>query len=174
MHREYEGKNLQTCLLSYYLHETKDFRLSILKWLGSKLVAEDYQSPFGDEPPELWQSLAKIPKGKEGLGDKGFAGTDRFYAWWSKIRTPLLMRGRKVKQYQALEINAHGGKRPVCRLRYTSEVAFARHTIQDGTKDVIPYPNISILPHMHAWGHAMMKLKSPLQKPLPAIGSRKL
>ena len=42
LHREYEGKNLQKCLLSYYLHETKDFRLSILKWLGSKLVAEDY------------------------------------------------------------------------------------------------------------------------------------
>ena len=133
--------------------------------MASELVHNKYNSPYGEESPELWNRIAKIPPRKEGCGDKGFSGTDRFYPWWSKIQTPLLMCSIKVKQYLAEYINSVRGKRLVCNLRYTSEVAFSRHTIQDGTKDIIPFANIDVLRHMHAWGHAMMNIKMSLRIP---------
>ena len=79
LHQQYKGKTLRTCLLSYYLHKTRDLRLSILKWLGSNLVLDKYESLYGEnDPPEIWHCLAKIPRGKEGFGNKGFVGTNCF------------------------------------------------------------------------------------------------
>ena len=137
------------------------------KWTlnHTKVVKEDYISLYEDEPPDVWLRLAKFPKGSKGLGNKGFARTGWFYAFWIRIRTPLVMRTRKVKQCTREELEGAGGKKDTCTLRYSSEVAFSRDTIQDGVKDVIPYWNVALLPYLHAWGHAMMNIKRPLRLP---------
>ena len=128
------------------------------------MIARSYGDKY-DEPPAVPLRLNKIPAGREILGDKGFDGTDRSFPNMNPVRTPLVLRTRSVKQYLREEIFGSDGNRDLCRLRYTSEVAYSRATVQDGLKDVIPYHNLSILQHMHSWGHAMMNLRAPLRPP---------
>ena len=75
-----------------------------------------------------------------------------------------MMHTRKVKQYTDLEITGEQGRRYCCTLHYTSEVAYSCNTIQDVTKDVVPFQNIALLPYIHEWGHAQMNIKCPLRK----------
>ena len=70
------------------------------------------------------------------------------------------MTGRK--QFEVHEILAD---RDVCELRYTCEVAFSRVTQINGLKDVIPFELLSLFDDMLHWGHAMVNIRQPLQKP---------
>ena len=164
LHRCYVDGDLSECLLSFYLECVKVNRWLLLDWLGSDLTPLDYRGRCV-EPPKIPLRLNTIPPGMEILGDKGFDGTDRFFPSMNPVRTPLLLRSRDVKQYLSEEIFGSDGNRALCRLRYTSEVAFSRATQVDGLKDVIHYSNICILQHLHAWGHAMMNLGNPLRRP---------
>ena len=70
------------------------------------------------------------------------------------------MTGRK--QFEVHEISAD---RDICELRYTCEVAFSRVTQMNGLKDVIPFKLLSLFDDMLHWGHAMVNIGQPLQKP---------
>ena len=133
--------------------------------MGSDMVPDGYAPTYeGDEPPKVALRLAKIPDGYEQLGDKGFAGIERYMPFMNKTRTPLILRTKDVKQYDVEEIVGKGGKKDLCRMRYTSEVSFTRMTAMNGLKDVRPYSNIRYLPYMHEWGYAMMNLtRTPLR-----------
>lgn len=134
--------------------------------MGSDELPEGYRADYTDaDVPQIALRLAKIPPGWELLGDKGFEKTDRFFPFMNAVRTPLVLRSRDTKQYRTVELAGEDGKKSLCTLRYTSEVGFSRVTILDGLKDVIPYRNLSILQHMHHWGHAMINLKMPLRRP---------
>jgi hypothetical protein len=163
LYRLYEKETLSPCLLSFYVDTMKEYRWTLLDWLGSDLTP---QSHYGMTvvPPVVPIRLHKIPVGREVLGDKGFDGCDRFHPNMNPIRTPLLLRTRKIKQYLREEITGKGCNRGICRLRYTSEVAFSRVTKTDGLKDVIRYANIPVLQHIHSWGHAMINLDNPLRQ----------
>ena len=162
LHELYESKQLEHCVLSYYLLVMRNDRLALLHWLGSSAPPDDYVPDYGESPPKVMLRLAKIPPKKEGLGDKGFVDTSFSYPYMPRIHTPEILRGRLVKQYDPMELKKKG---PLCRLRYSSEVDFSRDTVQDGTRDVIGYQNIALLPHMHEWGHAIMNLMKPLRLP---------
>ena len=164
LHRRYVSGILSPCLLSFYLESVAEDRWALLDWLGSDLTPESHLGKTVS-PPKVPLRLNKIPIGREGLADKGFDGTDRFLPNMNPVRTPLLLRTRKVKQYLRSEVFGSAGNRALCRLRYTSEVAFSRATQADSLKDVIRYSNIVLLQHMHAWGHAMMNLGKPLRPP---------
>jgi len=80
-----------------------------MSWLGSSLVPADFVPASHDKPPEIMLRLAKIPRGKEVLGDKqGF----RYHT-----RTPLILCSRHIKQYTPKEIVGKGGKKDVCCLQ---------------------------------------------------------
>jgi hypothetical protein len=163
----YETGKLKKTMLSYYLKTVRVYRLDILHWLGSAAVSVDYVPTYDEgNPPKVPLRLSKIPPGKEVLGDKGFERTDRLYPHLNHTRTPKVLRTRTVKQYNPDEIAGIGGKKDVCRLRYTSEVSFQRMTIMNGLKDVIPYKNLNMLPYMYEWGFAMINLcRTPLRLP---------
>ena len=156
------GTTLSSCLLSDYLEYTKEIRWQLLDWLGSAYTPESYKGKT-NQPPKVPLRLNKIPVGWQVLGDKGFDGTDRDHPNMNPVRTPLLLRTREVKQYLRSEIFGKEGNKQLCRLRYSSEVAFARATRADGLKDVISYKNIYLLQHMHAWGHAEMNLANRIR-----------
>eukprot|EP00978_Attheya_sp_CCMP212_P048618 scaffold551240_cov134-Attheya_sp.AAC.1 len=165
LHRQYVSKNLSPCLFSFYLEVMKKDRWALLHWLGSGMIDRAYVDQYS-KPPDVPLRLNKIPPGWELLGDKGFDGTDRFFPNFNPVRTPLMLRTRQVKQYLRDEIFGEGsGNRPLCRLRYTSEVAFSRVTQLDSLKDTISYHNFGMLQHMHSWGHAQINLNQPLRVP---------
>lgn len=166
LHRLFSGEEpkLSHCILSFYLDEMKENRWALLDWLGSDLTPESHKGKC-TSPPDVPLRLNKVPPGWEILGDKGFDGTDRFFPNMNPVRTPLLLRSRTVKQYLREEIFGQEGNRSLCRLRYTSEVAYSRCTTVDSLKDIIRYNNMSLLQHMHSWGHAMINLMKPLRNP---------
>lgn len=160
----YVAGKLQPTMLSFYLEEMREYRWSLLDWFGSPLAPQSHRGKT-TTPPLVPQRLNKIPTGRQILGDKGFDGLDRCFPNLNAVRTPLLLRNRTVKQYQSSEVYGMTGNRILCRLRYTSEVAFARATSCDSLDGVIKYANIEVLQHLHSWGHAMMNLAAPLRLP---------
>lgn len=164
LHRLYEQKMLSESVLSFYLETVAQDRWALLDWLGSDMTPDSIKGTTAS-PPHVPLRLNKIPVGWQGLADKGFDGTDRFLPNMNPVRTPLLLRSRKVKQYLRSEVFGSAGNRSLCRLRYTSEVAFARATNAESLKGVIRYSNIVLLQHLHSWGHAMMNLAHPLRQP---------
>ena len=129
LHIAYENQEIKKTILSYYLKETRESRMKLLHWMGSDM-AEEFESDI--DLPEVPLRLAKIAKGLEILADKGFVGTDRFNTFMNHVKTPLVLRTREVKQYEPDEMTSFGGKRDVCRLRYTSEKTFSRMTDMSG------------------------------------------
>jgi hypothetical protein len=164
LHKLYTSGTLSSCLLSFYLETVKEDRWALLDWLGSSETPDDVKGTT-TEPPKVPLRLNKIPIGRQILGDKGFDGLDRAFPNVNPVPTPLLLRTRKVKQYSPSEVFGSEGNRALCRLRYTSGVAFARATVARSRQDVIHYSNIKVLQHLHSWGHAMMNLAQPLRRP---------
>jgi hypothetical protein len=105
-----------------------------------------------------------IPKGWKVLADKGFVGTSRMYPNMNEVSTPIRPTGRKESggHYHSAEVKGNRGK---CKLRYTCEVVFARVTLEEILRDVIPYQHLSVLPHAHAWAHGYVNLLAPLRPP---------
>lgn len=160
LHQLYESKELRKTMLSAYLFMTREFRMDILHFMGSTIAREWSR---GVRPlPNVWQRLAKIPSHIALLNDKGFAGTDRYYPNCNIIKTPPVMRNRKVKQYHESELKPKG---ELCRLRYTCEVVFSRVYELDILKDKISYSNLPYVAHAVEWGHAHANLKKPLKIP---------
>jgi hypothetical protein len=164
LHRKYASGTLSRCLLLNYLEFMKEHRWALLDWLGSLMTPEDKKGTC-TEPPEIPLRLHKIPPGRQILGDKGFDKADRFFPNMNPVRTPLLLRSRTVKQYLRDQIFGEEGNKSLCRLRYTSEVAYSRATAADSLKDAIHYSNMCLLQHMHSWGHGRMNLYKPLREP---------
>jgi hypothetical protein len=162
LHRLYVSKDLMKCILSAYLYMTKEFRWELLSFLGSTLVPDGHTVDQNKPPPDVYLRLAKIPEKGEGLGDKGFEKIERFLIYFNRVRTPRVLRSRKVKQYHELEMVP---KRAICTGRYVGEVDFSRLLNVAGLQDVIPYDNIKLIPYMLEWGHAEMNLALPLRKP---------
>ena len=109
---------------------------------------------------ELWgPRLAKIPLGMEGLDDRGFKDTGRFYPNFNVQMTPAFLCGRG--QFKPGEILADRIK---CMCRYTSETGFSRVTLEGALKDVIPYSFFPILEHIKNWGHANINLCAPYRR----------
>jgi hypothetical protein len=166
LHRLYTDTDtdnpLSSCLLADYLEYTKETRWKLLDWLGSRETPATHKGKT-TTPPKVPLRLNKLPIGWQVLADKGFDGTDRDYPNLNPVRTPLLLRTREVKQYLRSEIFGTEGNRELCRLRFTSEAAFARATRADGLKDVVKYSNIYLLQHMHSWGHAEMNLANRIR-----------
>lgn len=161
LHRLYESRELTKCLLSAYLHMTKEFRWECLSYMGSEMTPANYERVCED-PPDVFLRLHKItPKG-EGLADKAFEKCERLFPYFNRIRCPRKLRFRKVKQYHTLELI---DKRSICTGRYIVEVPFSRLLAVAGLRDVVPYENIRIVPYMLEWGHAQMNLAMPLRKP---------
>ena len=159
MHRRFESGDLRKNLFSSYLFISNDFRKQLLAWMGSSMVPVGYTC---ENPPDVWLRLAKLPPDSEGLGDKGFEKTERSLPFLNRVRTPRVLRSRKVKQYHELELLP---KRSLCTGRYTIEVDFSRFSSLDGMKETIPYENLCLLPYMVELGHAQMNLGRPLRKP---------
>ena len=148
-------------MLSAYLHITKNYRESILEYVG---ISEHVRDETHEDKiiPDVWLRSAKIPADREGLGDKGFENTDKYFAWFNRIRTPRVLRKRDIKQYDPLELIQKG---IYCKGRYTAEVAYSFLENMDALKDPVPYHNISILAYCLEWGHALINLQQPLRKP---------
>jgi hypothetical protein len=81
------------------------------------------------------------------------------------VHMPILLRNLSVEQYLCSEVYGKKGNSACCRLRYNSEVAFARATAADSLQDVIKYSNILLFQPLHAWEHAMINLGNPLWNP---------
>ena len=160
LHYLYEKKQIKKCLLSAYIYISRQYRMDILSYMGSPMA--DTWSREQRPLPIVWQRLAKIPGSISLLNDKGFAGTERYYPNLNRIKTPPVMRARKVKQYHQSELKP---KADLCRLRYTCEVVFARVTEQDLLKDKIPYCNLKSLTYGIEWAHAHSNLHRPLKPP---------
>ena len=131
--------------------------MDILSYMGSPMA--DTWSREQRLLPIVWQRLAKIPGSISLLNDKGFAGTERYYPNLNRMKTPPVMRARKVKQYHQSELKP---KADLCRLRYTCEVVFARVTEQDLFKDKIPYYNLKSLTYGIEWAYMHIKIYTDL------------
>jgi hypothetical protein len=160
LHRLFETRDLSRSILSAYLFMTREYRMDLLHWMGSSLVPQGYERLQEDR--DVFLRLHKMPPKTEGLGDKGFEKTERFFPYFNKIRTPRVLRPREVKQYHEDELLA---KHNMCSARYVNEVTFARLVIMDGLRDNVPYENLCLVPYMLEWGHAEMNLGKPLRKP---------
>jgi hypothetical protein len=161
LHMLYETGRLKKCMLSAYLYMTIQYREQLLLHLGSSSITPT-TAANSPPPPDVWIRLAKIAPGVEGLADKGFERTDRYFPFFNAIRTPRVLRGRKVKQYHEDELEP---KRAICTARYINEVGFARTVDLDVIKDTVPYENLRILPYALEWAHAHLNIGLPLRKP---------
>ena len=115
-----------------------------------------------DHEPTIWLRSANLPQDGEGLANKGFECVNRCFAWFNRARCPRVLRSRKVKQYDVIEL---ASKADYCNLRCTSEVVFSFLENIDALKDVVPYHNIKIMPHALEWGCGSINLQQPLRKP---------
>ena len=115
-----------------------------------------------ENEPTIWLRSAKLTPDGEGLADKGFEYVDRCFAWFNRVRCPRVLRSRKVKQYDVIEL---ASKADYCNLRCTSEVVFSFLENIDALKDVVPYHNIKITPCALEWVHGSINLQQPLRKP---------
>ena len=113
------------------------------------------------------KEIAKIPPNLEGLADKSFERTDRYFPFFNAVHTPRVLRGRYVKQYHQDELEP---KQELCTARYPNEVGFSRIVDLDILKDVVPYENFTVLPYALEWGHAHLNLGLPLRKPGKSSG----
>ena len=162
LHCLYEGGELKKCVLSAYLCITKEFRWALLSHMGSTMVPQGYTQNENEEVPSVYLRLHKIPPDSEGLGDKGFEHTERFFPYFNRIRCPRKLRARQVKQYDVMELL---DKRSICTGRYVVEVPYSRLLNVSGLRDTVPYENLRLVPYMLEWGHAEMNLGMPLRKP---------
>ena len=87
------------------------------------------------------------------LSDRGFFNTARFYKNVNHQKTPKFLSGRK--QFTANEVSTD---RSICKLRYTSEVAFSRVTEEKALEDVIPRGYFKVLDAINHWGHANVNI----------------
>ena len=79
----------------------------------------------------------------EGLGDKGFVKTDRYFAHFNRVRVSRLLCYRNVKQYHQNELTQKG---VCCAGRCASEFIFSFVENSDAMKYVVSYPNVSVTP----------------------------
>ena len=140
---------------------TIDFRHKLLVHLGSTMIATTANTT-SNPPPDIWIRLAMIPPGAEGLADKNFEKTDRFFPIFNAIQTPRVLRGRRVKQYHEDELEP---KRLLCKARYANEVGLSRIVDLDILKDVVPHKNFCLFPFALEWAHAHLNLGQPFRKP---------
>lgn len=97
----HEERKLSKCMLSAYLHMTKDYRANILKYAG--MHCNSIKNTNVNEPI-AWLRSCKLPPEGEALADKGFENTDRFFANFNRTRCPRVLRNREVKQCDAIEL----------------------------------------------------------------------
>jgi hypothetical protein len=163
LHLAFEKGDLSRCILSFYLDHYTKKRRKLLHHMGSHMSEDDWDDPLTPMPP-LPIGLTMIPKGWKVLADKGFVGTSRMYPNMNEVSTPIRPTGRKESggRYHSAEVKGNRGK---CKLRYTCEVVFARVTLEEILRDVIPYQHLSVLPHAHAWAHGYVNLLAPLRPP---------
>ena len=64
-------------MLSAYIQLTMTYRENILDYVG--LIKKDYDRDAIIEPLNVWLRSAKLPPNGEGLFDKGFDRTDRYF-----------------------------------------------------------------------------------------------
>jgi hypothetical protein len=163
LHIAYSEERLSKCTLSFYLYQMTKKRRKLLHHMGSAM-ANDGWNDESTPLPRLAIGLTMIPKGWHVLADKGFTPTSRVFPYMNWVLTPQRIAGRKEagKRKHRGEIRNDRAK---CKLRYTCEVAFARVTLEECLRDVVPYELFRILPHAQAWAHAMNNLAAPLSGP---------
>ena len=109
----------------------------------------------------LWRrALAKIPRGRAILADRGFFRDALLYPNFNPQLTPHFLSGRA--RFTAGEVICD---RRVCELRYGSETSFSRVTDTEGLRDIIPRGFFSIMQDMCDWGHAHANLCAPFHLP---------
>ena len=89
-------------MLSACLHMTIDHRINILSRVS--LIGKVQGNALGNFKQTVWLRSAKTSVDGEGLVDKGFDRTDRFFAHFNRVRCPKLLRQRDVKQHHAQEL----------------------------------------------------------------------
>ena len=109
----------------------------------------------------LWRrALAKIPRGRAILADRGFFRDALLYPNFNPQLTPHFLSGRA--RFTAGEVICD---RRVCELRYGSETSFSRVTDTEGLRDIIPRGVFSIMQDICDWGHAHANLCAPFHLP---------
>ena len=119
LHVLHESKQLKKCMLSAYLMTTYEFRHKVMGYLG--LIEESFYCR-DDYEPAIWLRSTKLPLDGEGLADEGFEHVDRCFARFNRVRFPRVLRSRKVKQHDVIEL---ASKADYYNLRHTSEVVFS-------------------------------------------------
>ena len=136
---------------------TEQFRNDTLRYFGLSHAIVQSQN---DAMPDTWTHSAKIPKYGEGLGDKGFDNTERYFAWFNQVRTPRVLRSRNVKQHEVEEFI----EKSICFTgRSIIKACYSFLENVDVLKDTVPRKNMHSLNYAIEWGHGTMNLKNPLR-----------
>ena len=150
LHAMYESGQLKKCHFSFYLHFMADTRAKLLEGLlGNDPIGERLRLPT---------RLLKIPPDALVLSDRGFAEDAILYPNINGHLTPAFVGGRP--QFEVEEV--HGDK-DLKKLRYTSEVFFARVTNTTILKDSVPYNRLHLLEDALNWANGAANLYKPLR-----------
>lgn len=156
LHQEFVTYRMEKCLLSHYLEHTWDQRLVYIDQLKhtikEKMRKHDLQWPA--------ERLAKLPKGYEGLGDRGFVGTSTSYPHCNPTKTPCFLEGRD--QYTFAETV---GTRDLCQGRYGSEAYNKRTNDHLYIQDKIPRRNFHYAEDVLKWAMFNANLCQPFLMP---------
>ena len=90
MHKKFIDGEIKKSLLSHYLLHTRAQRLVLINNLEHAVAMKMQKSDL------KWPAkpLAKLPPGKDGLGDRGFEGTSPSYPHCNAMKTPNFLEGR--------------------------------------------------------------------------------
>jgi len=148
-HAFHTDKTLEKCLLSHYLLHTRPQRLASIDQLKyaieKQMTKDDLNWPA--------ERLSKLPKGKDGLGDRGFEGTSTSYPNCNPMKTPCFLENRDQFTYAETI-----GTRDLCQARYGSEAYNKRTNDHAYIQDKIPRSNFVYTEAVLKWSmfHANM------------------
>jgi hypothetical protein len=157
LHQMYSNGRIGPCHFSYYLHEFKVQRQTMLNQLLAVEIGVT----------QLPTRLAKIPLGSKVLSDRGFAEDAPLYPNFNQHITPAFLSGRL--QFDAEDVlggheaSGRPGDKDVKELRYTSEVFFARVTATTILKDSVPFRRLNIIDDAVKWALGSANLCAPLR-----------
>eukprot|EP00956_Cyclotella_meneghiniana_P045678 scaffold380193_cov149-Cyclotella_meneghiniana.AAC.1 len=135
LHILYEAGKIRKCLLSYFLLVSKDRRLKLLRWMGSKL-AEHIDMPALYDLEQIPLRLAKIPANYSIGGDKGFTGIEHHLPNCNFTDTPPGVVNSKKERLSKEQIEA---EIPITTVRGACETVFKRIVNEESLREKIPY-----------------------------------
>jgi hypothetical protein len=153
----YQAKQLQPCLIAYYVRKMATIRDVVIK----RLLGEDVTQEEIAITTNMPTGLQQIPIGMAVLADRGFGYDCLKYPNVNVHLTPTYIDSVKG-QFNHEENNAD---LITCRLRYSCETVFARVTNVALLQSTVEHGLFPILQHVHFWAHGRANLQQPFQKP---------